>query len=270
MNRVLVITGMHRSGTSLIGNWLTKAGLDLGENLIGATQSNIYGHFEDIEIVEFHEELLRFNGTNLYQGIGDPLKFSASHIENALRIIEYRNKNEVWGWKQPRAALFLDLWIKLLPENSFYLCPFRHYEEVLNSLYKREYNKIDLKNSPKVASKKKEEFKSNKREILNSYLSMWIRHNEEILRLRNMVKMDSVLYVSVDSIIKLNKQILGFMIEIWGFTNLRMVDLHSVYNSSQLSRQTEPIELDSELQRKADTVLFNLEEEEMNVIKKLA
>ena len=56
---VLVITGMHRSGTSLIAAILREAGVHLGDQLIGADTGNIRGHFEDVDFVQFHQTVLR-------------------------------------------------------------------------------------------------------------------------------------------------------------------------------------------------------------------
>ena len=50
-NKILVVVGMHRSGTSLTTNWLQKCGLDIGAKLEGKEFSNPDGHFEDIDFL---------------------------------------------------------------------------------------------------------------------------------------------------------------------------------------------------------------------------
>ena len=50
---VLIITGIHRSGTSLTAAFLQKIGLDLGNNLLKGNYWNPKGYFEDIDFVEF-------------------------------------------------------------------------------------------------------------------------------------------------------------------------------------------------------------------------
>ena len=60
-SKVIAITGMHRSGTSLLANLLNQAGLSLGEKLLGPMDSNPKGHFEDYDFLKFHKELLAFN-----------------------------------------------------------------------------------------------------------------------------------------------------------------------------------------------------------------
>lgn len=269
MNKVLIITGMHRSGTSLIANWLSSTGLNLGENLIGPTPGNIFGHFEDVDIVEFHEELLRYNNTNLFQGIGNKLKFSQYHIIKAKCLVKQRNKNEFWGWKQPRAALFLDLWTKVLPINTCFLFPFRDYNSVINSLYIREYNKIDQKNPSDIALIKRQYFSDYKVDILNSYLSMWIRHNNEILKLNKKSNCKSLLYIRLEEFIEQYSTVFSVIKEKWGFYNLNMIDLEKIYVPKQLSNTKENLSLDLRLKLEADKIWQKLKEAEILTLKAL-
>src|SRR5882724_5755708 len=62
MSRSIVITGMHRSGTSLLANALGRAGVDLGDQLVTAGRGNRHGHFEDVEFLQFHERFLGRRG----------------------------------------------------------------------------------------------------------------------------------------------------------------------------------------------------------------
>lgn len=52
---VLVITGMHRSGTSFAASLLHDAGLYLGGRMLAPHASNPLGHFEDLEFYEFDQ-----------------------------------------------------------------------------------------------------------------------------------------------------------------------------------------------------------------------
>jgi len=56
---VIIITGMHRSGTSLTAAFLQKIGLDLGDNLLKGNYWNPKGYFEDIDFVEFQRTVLQ-------------------------------------------------------------------------------------------------------------------------------------------------------------------------------------------------------------------
>lgn len=267
MNKVLIVTGMHRSGTSLVANWLFNAGLTLGDRLIGATPSNIYGHFEDVDIVEFHEELLAYNKTNLYQGIGTKQKFNNNHIVKAKKLIKERNENNIyWGWKQPRAALFIDLWIRVLPKHSFFILPFRNYNDVLSSLFNREFNKIKKCYSQNISFQKKKDFLNNKTTILNSYLSMWIRYNEEILKLRNLIDNNLLLFISVDNFINKNQDVLYHLKYRWKFAHLSGIKFDNIYNEKILSKTNKELNLDPILKQRADTVYDQLIQVEKDFI----
>ena len=55
----LLVVGMHRSGTSMVGGMLSAAGVSLGEELIPADGANARGYFEDAAVVDFHGRLFR-------------------------------------------------------------------------------------------------------------------------------------------------------------------------------------------------------------------
>ena len=56
-NKVVIILGMHRSGTSVTANWLNLCGLNLGDELYGASKFNKNGYYEDIEFLELHMKI---------------------------------------------------------------------------------------------------------------------------------------------------------------------------------------------------------------------
>src|SRR5687767_11000665 len=56
--RPIVLTGMHRSGTSLVARLFIEAGVDLGRELLGTGEHNRAGHFEDQAFLSFHERVL--------------------------------------------------------------------------------------------------------------------------------------------------------------------------------------------------------------------
>ena len=56
--KILIITGMHRSTSSLITQWLQRCGLFIGERFIGSDPANIQGQVEDFDFLKMHEHLL--------------------------------------------------------------------------------------------------------------------------------------------------------------------------------------------------------------------
>ncbi len=132
----LIITGMHRSGTSLMAGFFHRSGINLGDELMGARPSNPYGHFEDVGILEFHRSVLqRAFGHTLW--VPGPPRPTVEERAKAEALVTARsNKGQAWGWKEPRTCLFLDLWSDLLPSAHFVFV-IRHPRLVLDSLGRR-------------------------------------------------------------------------------------------------------------------------------------
>ena len=136
MPPVLVIGGMHRSGTSLVAAVCQSAGLDVGAELLPGHASNPLGHFEDLDFYRFHEAALTAAGrVPAGYGISDaPVVVDASARGRAEALVAARRAGgRPWGWKDPRTVLFLDFWLEMLPEARF-LFVFRDPAEVADSL----------------------------------------------------------------------------------------------------------------------------------------
>lgn len=108
----------------------------MGSQLYGAGKGNPYGHFEDVEIVQFHSAILEREGWNLWTAAKLP-GLRPEDEAAARRLIERRESRERWGWKDPRTCLFLGLWNRLLP-HARYLFIVRHPLLVCDSLRRRE------------------------------------------------------------------------------------------------------------------------------------
>ncbi|MGL4375416.1 MAG: chromosome partitioning protein ParA, partial [Microcoleaceae cyanobacterium] len=116
---VIVITGMHRSGTSLTASLLQKTGVDIGKRLVGAEYGNIKGHFENADFVEFHKSVFQFQGIdNLGCTFQREVPVPDEYQEQAHKLIA-QQKSPIWGWKDPRTTLFLNFWDQLLPDAKY-------------------------------------------------------------------------------------------------------------------------------------------------------
>lgn len=147
----LIITGMHRSGTSLVTSLLQSAGLDVGREMLPANHGNPKGYFENQAFLEFHRQVLTAAGlSDVGWTLEDPIARletgSAEHssqlsIEQltaqARQLVqENASMTRPWGWKDPRTTLFLDFWQHHLPQARFLLL-YRAPWEVIDSLYRR-------------------------------------------------------------------------------------------------------------------------------------
>ena len=133
----LIVAGFHRSGTSATAQLLHRAGLFLGDDLLEALPSNPYGHFEDKEVVGLHHQILADN--DLTWLIDEPFvpAVGEHRWQQMRRLVEYRNtEHRLWGFKDPRACLFLALWKYLLPDAKVLLV-YRHFSGSTYSLARR-------------------------------------------------------------------------------------------------------------------------------------
>jgi GT2 family glycosyltransferase/glycosyltransferase involved in cell wall biosynthesis len=162
---VFIVTGMHRSGTSLTASLFQKVGVDIGKKLVGPADGNVKGHFENVDFVEFHKSVLRSHDIDeLGCTFEKTIPVTAEYLEIAKKLIaENQQTHKHWGWKDPRSALFWDFWLTLLPEANF-ICVYRSPWEVVDSLYRRGTD-VSLLNNPEMAVK------------------MWIHYNQQVLEL---------------------------------------------------------------------------------------
>ncbi|MEG5142839.1 glycosyltransferase [Microcoleus sp. AT8-B6] len=162
---VFIVTGMHRSGTSLTASLFQKVGVDIGKKLVGPADGNVKGHFENVDFVEFHKSVLRSHGIDeLGCTFEKTIPVAPEYVEIAKRAIEQNQlPHKHWGWKDPRTALFWDFWLNLLPEANF-ICVYRSPWEVVDSLYRRGTD-VSLLQNPEMAVK------------------MWIHYNQKVLEL---------------------------------------------------------------------------------------
>lgn len=144
MSEVLIITGMHRSGTSLMASFIQNLGIDLGHNLLEADTFNPKGYFEDVEFVEFQRSILQACCHREEAGWQDWGWTESETIDRAKltdyqgiaqELIDRRQQEEqnLWGWKDPRTTLLLDFWDELLPQ-ARYLFVYRYPWDVVDSM----------------------------------------------------------------------------------------------------------------------------------------
>ena len=205
---VVIIVGMHRSGTSLTASLLQSAGVEIGDRLMGSGTGNSQGHFEDLDFVEFHQQVLADLDLNIAGWTEDnrisvPSKFR----QQALELIKARHKYPVWGWKDPRTTLFLDFWSELLP-NAKYIFIYRSPWKVLDSLFRRGDPIFEA--NPNLA------------------LTQWCNYNRAILDFQQRFGNSCVL-LDIENIIANSSQLIDLVNQKW---NLELQSPKSLYKSA--------------------------------------
>lgn len=136
MSDVLILTGMHRSATSLVASLFQRAGVQIGARLLEANSQNPRGFFEDVEFYNFHENVLHARGKPILVDRSWEYAPSAEEDAQADALIAARAQSALWGWKDPRTSLVLGFWRDKLPHAHFLLV-YRHPFDVLLSLMRR-------------------------------------------------------------------------------------------------------------------------------------
>ena len=134
----LIVTGFHRSGTSMVTQLLHRAGLFVGEDLIGAMPSNPYGHFEDREVLAIHRGILEDNAADWTVADSFPFFIRKERWREMADLVARRQtRYPTWGFKDPRACLFLGAWKHLLPDSRFIFI-YRPPSDCIRSLERRQ------------------------------------------------------------------------------------------------------------------------------------
>ncbi len=141
LSKIVIVTGMHRSGTSLLASYLNKGGIDFGKDFIAADRFNRKGYFEDADFVSLQRAMvaracnLEANGWPDW-GWTEAEEFDISKLEmyreSAWELIRDRDAS-LWGWKDPRTTLLLDFWDGLLPD-ACYIFIYRFPWDVADSI----------------------------------------------------------------------------------------------------------------------------------------
>ena len=251
--RILAITGMHRSGTSLVASWLERCGLDLGDEYFEATYGNPRGHFEDLIFVDFHKQILKRQGLDFVIAPGKELNVSAQETREAYAMLRERGGRPQWGWKDPRTSLFLDFWrARLLQLRVLGL--YRPYNAVVYSLMRR-----DLK---QPAGSFKKVFlpiwhQHGNRILANRYLGTWVRYNEALIHHAEQYPAE-ILLMRSDQLEAHALQIFGHLTSVWGF-HLSSEPIQSVYEPHEFQKEIPEISYNKKLRMRAESVWEKME-----------
>ena len=115
--RIFLILGMHRSGSSLLTQFISRLGIHLGDEIMKADKFNPDGYWENLRVVDLHDRMLEEEGNQWYAP-AHPIDIPSllkKYREEALTLVsEMDRQGSDWGWKDPRMPLFLDFWLEIL------------------------------------------------------------------------------------------------------------------------------------------------------------
>ena len=141
--RVILVLGMHRSGTSVLTRLLALCGGDLPKTVMKPNYANPTGFWEPSAIVDIHNEMLAAAGSSWDDTAEFPLKWldsaAAEKFPSRLRggFAEAFGNSPLAVLKDPRICQFVPLWTSLLETmgiDPLVVIPIRNPLEVAASL----------------------------------------------------------------------------------------------------------------------------------------
>jgi len=146
--KLIVVLGMHRSGTSVITRGLQVLGVNLGDTLYGALEGvNDKGFWEDIDINVLDVEMLSAINSDWYHLAAiDSIDVKTLHKQGYYhRAVELLRQKvcsaSIFGFKDPRVAKLLPFWKEVFSHCQFdvsYVIAVRHPLSVAKSLAERD------------------------------------------------------------------------------------------------------------------------------------
>lgn len=151
----VIITGMHRSGTTMISNLLEQSGLFLGQKKEGNNEATFFifinnwlmrqtgatwfnpQNFESIYSSDADKSTYEISIDYINWLLNCPKNISYLGFKNFLKYKgKIRNISSSWGWKDPRCSYTLPFWLSLFPDAKVVHIK-RHGVDVANSLVVR-------------------------------------------------------------------------------------------------------------------------------------
>ncbi len=147
-NKLIVVLGMHRSGTSTITRGLQAMGVGLGDRLMPPFEgNNPKGFWEDIDLNTLNIEMLSAIDNDWCHLAGidsidiDILRKEGYFLRAAELLRQKVSNVPVFGFKDPRVAKLLPFWKEVFSHCQFdvsYVMAVRHPLSVVKSLAKRD------------------------------------------------------------------------------------------------------------------------------------
>jgi hypothetical protein len=145
---LIVVLGMHRSGTSVIARGLQVLGVDLGHRLMPPFEgNNSKGFWEDIDINTLNIEMLHSLKSDWHfltpmQSVDVDALCRDGYLQRAIEMLQEKTSGtKVFGFKDPRVAKLLPFWKQVFAQGQWkpsYILVIRHPLSVCHSLAKRD------------------------------------------------------------------------------------------------------------------------------------
>jgi hypothetical protein len=139
---IILVLGMHRSGTSCIAGILHAMGLQMGDNLMQPNNENPKGFFEDSDIVYLNDTILGGcgNGWASPEPVQLTSDFRARCVADIAALLDKKCTGTNLVVKDPRICKLADLYLDAIHSigaKSTIVTVQRRHEATIHSLMKR-------------------------------------------------------------------------------------------------------------------------------------
>lgn len=221
----IIITGIHRSGTTLVSKIIEDNNVFLGKykdiNNESVFFQNINKWLMSINssswdnpssfLESINTENFKLNLDKLKLILHSKMNVQYFGMNNIIFNKKFDNIKNQWGWKDPRNIFTLPFWLKLFPKSKVIII-IRHPIDVVNSLLDREKNNIikDKKNFKKyypyflVALFRLNNFSNRSSMAINDFnegINLYIKYINEIKKIKSEYK-NNIKIVKYEDIIQ--------------------------------------------------------------------
>ncbi|MGB2696216.1 MAG: sulfotransferase, partial [Dehalococcoidia bacterium] len=114
----IIVTGMHRSGTSLVSRLLERGGAYVGGSWVDRNHEAV--HFKRANMAMMGEGYHKLHDYGWAAPKSDDFiearrGYAERAAANASRFFAERRDQAVWGWKDPRNSITLPVWLSIYP-----------------------------------------------------------------------------------------------------------------------------------------------------------
>ncbi|WP_242311830.1 sulfotransferase family protein [Bacillus cereus group sp. BfR-BA-01331] len=144
-SKLFLVLSLHRSGSSAVAGTLHFLGVDMGSDLLKASSTNPKGYFENIRFVNLNDIILQvFNATWKTPPSREIMSSKKNEISINSNLLN-KDIKPIWGLKDPRLILTLDIWKSYLETiaDITYVFVSRPIEECAASLVDRDDMNLD-------------------------------------------------------------------------------------------------------------------------------
>ena len=154
----IIVTGMHRSGTSLLARILNDLGVFMGKKLDTNFESLFFQELNkwifsqlgarwdyppNMQDLYSNKEIHKLTIEYLDQCISGPKFLQYLGFKNFFLKKTMNKRNFMWGWKDPRNVYTLPVWLKIFPKAKIITIE-RHGIDVAKSLVRRSRNRAQV------------------------------------------------------------------------------------------------------------------------------